>query len=179
MRYKKLCKGQSTLCILPSLVNSSVNFMCINCIPAFVVWRVCLSSCRVRTTAIIWQCKQLTNFYNFKIWNFTWISLSCCWKINCCFIWFSFDASSLFIFLTWFSLFAFLKILPSVSFLNEIIKKRVLLFPYEFRNSASRVNMQHTSISQWMDGGPIEAFAFAKDLLVSWPFKVVFSCWLS
>lgn len=40
---------------LPRLVNSSRNFICMNCIPAFVVWRVSFSSYK------IWKAKILTH----------------------------------------------------------------------------------------------------------------------
>lgn len=45
----KIPKRKLGLCseFLPRLWNSSWNFICINCIPAFVEWRVCFSSYRI------------------------------------------------------------------------------------------------------------------------------------
>lgn len=81
---------------LPRFCISSWNFICINCIPAFVVERVCLSSCKIKII------KQLSKLQNTKYicerrkehLYLTFISLCCPSMIISCFIDLLFNSSS-------------------------------------------------------------------------------------
>lgn len=83
------------LLILPRLWNSSLNFTCINCIPAFAACSLCFSSYNSNLKSVWkwWTINKNTISMN-MLQVHAWTSF-CCWsKITCCFRSKLFDCSS-------------------------------------------------------------------------------------